>query len=124
MENEVNDLRRSVCRLRRNQRLLFGLLVAIGLPLLLAAGLQDKGPRKLEVVDDQGRVRARIETGKIVLLNAAGQEKAILTADEDNGNLVLWGQEKKRLEVFMDRQTPRVVLYSPAGNPTLVLPGN
>ena len=124
MESEVNDLRRSVCELRRNQRLLLGLLVATVLPFLLAAGMQAKGPRKLEVVDDQGRVRARIETGKIALLNAAGQEKAILIADEDNGNLVLWGQDKKRLEVFMDRQTPRVVLYAPDGNPTLVLPAN
>jgi hypothetical protein len=60
--------------------------------------------------------------GKIALFNSKGEEKARLTADENNGNLVVLGAGKKRLEIFMDPQTPRVVFYEPGGAPTMVLP--
>lgn len=122
MAEELKELRQTIERLRWNQRILGALLVGVGIPLLVAAGVQAQGNKKLEVTDDQGRVRARVEVGKFILLNSAGEEKVRLTADENNGNLVLSGPVKKRLEVFMEPQTPRIVLYSPSGMPTLVLP--
>jgi hypothetical protein len=120
---ELHDLQTAINHLRRNQRILLSLVLAMGVLLLLAAvHVQEKPNRKLEVLDEQGRVRARIETGKIVLLNSKGEEKARLTADENNGNLVLNGPGQKRLEVFMDQQTPRVVFYGSNGAPALILP--
>src|SRR5262249_42734966 len=102
---ELHELQTALDRLRRNQRILLSFIVAMGVLLLVAAWhVQEKPSRKLEVLDEQGRVRARIETGKIVLFNSKGEEKARLTADENNGNLVLNGPGQKRLEVFMDPQ--------------------
>lgn len=78
--------------------------------------------QRFEVIDKDGKVRARVEPGLIALFSASGKQLARLTADETNGNLVLQGADQKRLEVFMDPNTPRAVFYDSSGKPTGILP--
>jgi hypothetical protein len=129
MKEDLGDFRRELADLRRSVReqriLVAGIVAIIAFPLLFGFGRQAPGPQKAssyEVVDGKGTVRARIEPGKIALYSSSGVEKARIICDETNGNLVLSGEKQKRLEVFMDASTPRVVLYGPDGGPTMVLP--
>ena len=103
----------------------FGALAAIAAIALLGwtQGTPDvQRARRFEVVDKDGKVRAKVEQGLVALYGAAGKELARLTSDETNGNLVLFGAGSKRLEVFMDPETPRAVFYGPSGRPTAVFP--
>ncbi|MCH8274849.1 MAG: hypothetical protein IH851_08665 [Armatimonadetes bacterium] len=45
-----------------------------------------------------------------------------LTNDENNGNLVLSGEKRKRLEVFMDPQFPRMAFFTSDGEVVMLLP--
>lgn len=77
---------------------------------------------KFEVTDANGKVRARVEAGKISLLNPSGLEKAVITADDANGNLTLSGGGQKRISMFMSDSIPLIVLYNEKGEPIASLP--
>lgn len=119
---------RNVCFsefLRRARDASLGAFAALGAFALF--GMMQAQPdvqraRRFEVVDKDGKVRAKMELGLMALYNASGKELERLTADEVNGNLVLFGANTKRLEIFMDPETPRAVFYNPSGQPVAVFP--
>jgi hypothetical protein len=121
MESErITRLEQQVARMQRRQRALMVCFGLMGLFLLVAWRFPPADvvqAKRFEALDDAGKVRVRIEPGRLVLLNKEGKEKALLTADENNGNLTLSGKEKMRLSVFMSEETPVVVLYNPKGEP-------
>ena len=117
----IESLESQVAGLRRANRFLI-LLPCLAVLLAFQSPSQTVRAQKIEVTDAEGRVRARIEPGKIALLNASGQEKATVTADANNGNMTLSGDGQKRVSMFMSDKIPLIVLYNTDGEPVASLP--
>ena len=137
IEERVGDLEKSI---RRYRAMVLGLVLALvaGIwagPFLAWAWAEGKDRekiircQKLEVVDDQGKIRAILTVSKdapvLALFDAQGKARVRLAEDKDGPGLELYDtREKLRTGLRVIKNAPVLTLYDGDGKPRAILGTN
>ena len=119
-EERLAKVERELRRVKRwSGWLLVGLALALGVSVLVAIF----GPEKAGLQFGASVVN-KVRTRRVVLVDDEGRERARLAMTEDGGpGLALFDQAgEKRAALGVDADGPKIVLFDPAGEPICSAP--